>query len=56
MKINVMDESVSQNQINTAILFGVKEQLDKQGPRLDIIRSNMFEVAPDLDRATAKKG
>lgn len=26
MKIGVMDESVSQNQINTAILFGIKEQ------------------------------
>lgn len=38
MKLGVMDESVSQNQINTAILFGVKEQLDKQGLCLEIIQ------------------
>jgi hypothetical protein len=50
MKLGVMDESVSQNQINTAILFGVKEQLDKQGLCLEIIRSKIFEVDPDLDR------
>jgi hypothetical protein len=50
MKISVMNESVSQNQMNTAILFGVKEQLDKQGLCLDIIRSKIVEAAPDLDR------
>jgi hypothetical protein len=38
----VMDESVSQNQINTAILLGVKEQLDKQGLCLEIIRLKIF--------------
>ncbi len=32
MKLGVIDGSVSQGQINTAILFGLKEQLDKQGP------------------------
>ena len=54
MKISVMDEPVSQKQINTAILFGVKEQLDKQGLCLNIIRSNIVEVAPDLDRITLR--
>lgn len=50
MKLGVIDESVSQDQINTAILFGVKEQLDKLGLCLEIIRSKIFEVDPDLDR------
>jgi len=54
MKIGVMDASMSQNQIHTAILFGVKEQLDKQGLCLNIIRSNIVEVAPDLDRITIR--
>jgi hypothetical protein len=54
MKIRVMDGSESQNQINTAILLGVKEQLDKQGLCLEIIRSKIFEVAPDLDRVTLR--
>ena len=54
MKISVMDGSESQNQINTAILFGVKEQLDKQGLCLEIIRSKIFEVAPDLDRVALR--
>jgi len=54
MKINVMDEPVSQKQINTAILFGVKEQLYKQGLCLNIIRSNIVEVEPDLDRITLR--
>ena len=45
-----MDEAMSQNQIHTAILFGVKEQLDKQGLCLNTIRSNIVEVAPDMDR------
>ncbi|MDT8380576.1 MAG: hypothetical protein RQ739_16970 [Desulfotignum sp.] len=54
MKIGVMDGSVSENQKNTAILFGVKEQLDKQGLCLEIIRSNILEVAPDLDRITLR--
>jgi hypothetical protein len=54
MKIGVMDGSVSENQKNTAILFGVKEQLDKQGLCLQIIRSNILEVAPDLDRITLR--
>jgi hypothetical protein len=54
MKIGVMEELVSQNQINTAILFGVKEQLDKQGLCLNILRSNIIEVAPDLDRITLR--
>ncbi len=54
MKISVMDESVSQNQINTAILFGVKEQLDKQGLCLNVIRSNIVEMTPDLDRITLR--
>jgi hypothetical protein len=50
MKIDVMDGPASENQINTAILFGVKEQLDKQGLCLNIIRNNIAELAPDLDR------
>jgi hypothetical protein len=54
MKLVVMDESVSQDQINTAILFGVKEQLDKQGLCLEIIRSKIFEVAPDVDRVVLR--
>jgi hypothetical protein len=54
MKIRIMDGSESQKQINTAILFGVKEQLDKQGLCLEIIRSKIFEVNPDLDRVTLR--
>jgi hypothetical protein len=50
LKLGVMDGSESENQINTAILFGVKEQLDKQGLCLNIIRNNIAELAPDLDR------
>ncbi|MFO7972807.1 MAG: hypothetical protein R6U40_13815 [Desulfobacterales bacterium] len=50
MKIGVMDESVSQNQILTAMLFGVNEQLNKQGLCLNTIRTNITELAPDLDR------
>jgi hypothetical protein len=51
MKLGVIDGSVSQGQINTAILFGLKEQLDKQGLYLNIIRSNLAEIAPDMDKA-----
>ena len=50
MKIDVMDGSETENQINTAILFGVKEQLDKQGLCLNTIRTNIIELAPNLDR------
>jgi hypothetical protein len=50
MKISVMDDAMSQNQIHTAMLFGVKEQLDKQGLCLNTIRTNIAELAPDLDR------
>jgi hypothetical protein len=51
MKLGVIDGSVSQDQNNTAILFGVKEQLDKQGLYLKVIRSNLAEIAPDMDKA-----
>ncbi len=54
LKIGVMDGPVSQNQLHTAMLFGVKEQLDKQGLCLNIIRTNIDEVAPELDRITLR--
>lgn len=50
MKISIMNDAMSQNQIHTAMLFGVKEQLDKQGLCLNTIRTNIVELAPDLDQ------
>ena len=46
MKLGVIDGKLSQNQINTAMLFGVKEELDKQGMFINVIRSNLFEIDP----------
>ncbi|RLB99112.1 MAG: hypothetical protein DRH34_13085 [Deltaproteobacteria bacterium] len=44
MKLGITDGKLSQNQINTAMLFGVKEELDKHGMFINVIRSNLFEV------------
>jgi len=44
IKLGITDGKLSQNQIHTAMLFGVKEELDKQGMFINIIRSNLFEV------------
>jgi len=52
MKLGYADGNLSQNQINTALLFGVKEELDKHGIFINVIRSNLFEV--DLCEGHAK--
>jgi len=44
MKLGYADGEPSQNQIHTAMLFGVKEELDKHGMFINVIRSNLFEV------------
>jgi hypothetical protein len=44
MKLGFIDDKPSQNQINTAMLFGVKQQLDKHGMFINVIRSNLFEI------------
>ena len=44
MKLGYTDGEPSQNQIHTAMLFGVKKELDKQGMFINVIRSNLFEV------------
>jgi hypothetical protein len=54
MKLEVIDGSMSQDQINTAILFGIKEQLDKQGLCLNILRSNLEQIIPDRNKAFFK--
>ena len=46
MKLEFIDGKQSQNQINTAMLFGVKQELDKQGMFINVIRSNLFEIDP----------
>ena len=46
MKLGFIDGKPSQNQINTAMLFGVKQELDKQGMFINVIRSNLFEIDP----------
>ena len=46
MKLGFIDGKQSENQINTAILFGVKQELDKQGMFINVIRSNLFEINP----------
>ena len=46
MKLEFIDDKPSQNQINTAMLFGVKEELDKQGMGINVIRSNLVEINP----------
>ena len=43
---------LSNEQINTANLFGVKELLEKNKLSLSIIRSNISEIVPDEDRAS----
>jgi len=44
MKLGFIDDKPSQNQINTAMFFDVKEELDKNGMFINVIRSNLFEV------------
>ncbi|MBU2454622.1 MAG: hypothetical protein KJ668_15050 [Proteobacteria bacterium] len=46
IKLEFIDEKPSQNQMNTAMLFGVKEELDKQRMVINVIRSNLFEINP----------
>ena len=47
MKLGYADGNLSQNQIHTAMLFGVKEELDKHGMFINVIRSNLFEKTFD---------
>jgi len=46
MKLEFVDGKLSQNQINTALIFGMKEELDKQGMVINVIHSNLFEINP----------
>ncbi len=46
IKLGFIDGKPSQNQINTAMLFGVKEELDKHKMAINVIRSNLFEIDP----------
>ncbi len=46
MKLGFIDGKPSQNQINTAMLFGAKEELDRQGMFINVTRSNLFEIDP----------
>ncbi|MBU2455624.1 MAG: hypothetical protein KJ668_20140 [Proteobacteria bacterium] len=46
MKLGFIDEKPSQNQLNTAMLFGVKEELDKHRMCINVLRSNLFEINP----------
>jgi hypothetical protein len=41
------DGDITEEQRNTAILFGVKEELDKQGLCIQTIRSNVLNINPD---------
>ncbi len=54
MKISTQNDSMSKNQSNTAILLGIKEQMDKQGLCLETCWSNIVELAPDLDRVVLR--
>lgn len=51
MKLGVTDGKPSSNQINTATLFGVKQELDKHQLGITIIRSKIIEIKPDQDHA-----
>jgi hypothetical protein len=50
MKLVHADEPPSDSQINTAILFGVKELLEQHKLNLVVIRSNISQIVPDQDR------
>ena len=52
MKLVFADGVPSESQINTAMLFGVKDLLDKHRLCLTVIRSNVFEIIPDQDHAS----
>jgi hypothetical protein len=54
MKLGFIDEKPSQNQINTAMLFGVKEELDKHRMCINVLRSNLFEINLSQGSATFK--
>jgi len=44
MRLDFIDGKPSENQINTARLFSVKEELDKHGMVINVLRSNLFEI------------
>ena len=52
MKLVPSEGQPSQNEMNTAMLFGVKDLLEQHQLRLCIIRSNLSEIVPDEDRAS----
>jgi hypothetical protein len=54
MKLGFIDEKPSQNHLNTAMLFGVKEELDKHRMCINVLRSNLVEINPDKGSATFK--
>jgi hypothetical protein len=50
-KLSFADGEPSEEQTNTAILFGVKEELDKQQLCINTVRSNVSLIKPDNDSA-----
>ena len=52
MKLVPAEGQPSDDQINTANLFGVKDLLEQNKLSLSIIRSNISEIVPDEDRAS----
>lgn len=50
-KLSFTDGDPTEEQNNTAILFGVKEELDKQQLCINTVRSNVSLIKPDNDSA-----
>ena len=51
-KLSFVDGKTTQDQLNSAILFGLAEELEKRQLCIDVIRSIPISINPDMDQIT----